>query len=81
MKQGVSLQYHELHWTELKAAPLIEETSVIGGIRSSYLPVLGELRGICPQSRLMCRCERGALARAHEPRLGAYPPKLPSTGR
>ena len=29
-------------------------------IRSSYLPVLGELRGICPQSRLMCRCERGA---------------------
>ena len=26
-------------------------------IGSSYLPVLGELRGICPQSRLMCQCD------------------------
>jgi hypothetical protein len=37
------------------------------GARSSYLPVLEEPRWICPQSRLMCLCERGALARAREP--------------
>jgi hypothetical protein len=34
---------------------------------SSYLPVLEEPRWICPQSRLMCLCERRALACAREP--------------
>ena len=32
------------------------------GTGSSHLPVLEELRGICPNSRLICRCERNLMS-------------------